>query len=251
MPTARLDRCILDTAGVALRAELGQGAIFIRESAIAAGAALFDLVPSPVSRERFLADLRLSRSTLAAGRDVARFEAWTGVSPGPDRPWLISSERCVFLDVGTPPGRAAALRLVPDTQAQRGVFWQSRSDDYEMAPRAAVDGQMITSLPREDGLLAWKKYWGSSHVADLFSADRSAARASGMNLTPGALMPKDLELQPVATAGPLPVGAPADLFEEKAPAASRSEEKARASSKGPAQAGPAPSPLPAQGGVPF
>jgi hypothetical protein len=252
LPTARLDRCIMDTSGVAIRAEFGRGSILVRESAIAGGAAVFGLVPSPVSRDRFLADLRLLRSTFAAGQEVVRFEAWTGAVPGPDRPWLISSERCVFLDLGTPPGRAVALRLVPDARAQHGVFWQSRSDDYEMAPQVAVEGQVIRSLAREDGLSDWERYWGPSHVVDLFSPDRSVASASGTDLTPGSLRPTDLKLQAVGTAGPLPVGAPAELFEAKAPAATSTiDEKTGASSKGPAPAAPAPGPLPAQGGVPF
>ena len=187
---------------MALRAELGRGEILVRESAVVAGASVFHLVPSPVSRRRFLADLRLERSTLAAGQEVVRFEAWTGLPPGPDRPWLVTSNRCVFLDVGKPRGQGALLRLVPDAAAQRGVFWQSRTDDYEVAPVVRAEGRSAPVRPREARLQAWAEYWGQSHVVDVQSPDQPGVRATGEDLTPGEVRPDDLELESVGAAAP-------------------------------------------------
>src|SRR5262249_3300861 len=98
LTSAVLTDCLLMTGGVALSAELGKGVVALNNCGVAAGSAAFLLRPEKVARSAFAADLRLERCTVLAERDFVRLGPWPGADPGPDRPWLITSHACAFLD---------------------------------------------------------------------------------------------------------------------------------------------------------
>ena len=76
------------------------------EEASALGVAL---VPARVAGGRFAVDLVLDHCTLTSESNDIRLGPWTGRSPGPDRPWLITSPNSAFLGVYEPgPGDCLA-----------------------------------------------------------------------------------------------------------------------------------------------
>jgi len=128
-----------------LSAEVSRGLVFLSGCAVAAGRTAFALNPSLVARDRFEADLCLDHTTVASESNVVALGRWPGTAPGPDRPWLVSTENCAFF--GTydrlPRDRdreSVMLRTDPASFASGVLFWQSRSDAFEL-PRFTVAGR--------------------------------------------------------------------------------------------------------------
>ena len=128
-PVCLVLESLLITNGTALRAELGRGLVALNQTAIAAGDTAIDLVPSRVARSRFDADLSLENCTLTAERTIIRMGRWAGTPPGPDRPWLITSQNCVFISSYDRKTRETALlRADPSALSSGSVFWQAKND---------------------------------------------------------------------------------------------------------------------------
>ena len=92
-----MDESVLISGGTALRVELGRGFVALTQCAIAAGTSAVELLPSRVSRQRFEADLVMDHCTMTSEHSIIRLGPWPGLPPGPDRPWLITSQNCAFL----------------------------------------------------------------------------------------------------------------------------------------------------------
>src|SRR5581483_8261507 len=200
--------CVLITGGDALTADLGRGLAALANTAIASGADAIVLRPQRVARGNFAADLTMDRCTIVAETNFVRLGAWPGHPAGPDRPWLVTSRACAFLDAydrGRNPSTSVLLRADPEALACGAIEWQSSGDAYgvshylvagEATPRPA-------SFPTIQKL--WVDVWGPSHVVSP-RVEAAAPRFTTEKLTPGQVAPGDLVLVPKAR-GPLEVGA--------------------------------------------
>ncbi|MGO9809217.1 MAG: hypothetical protein ACLP53_00185 [Isosphaeraceae bacterium] len=101
-PVCIIQESTLITGGSAVQATLGRGLVALSQSALAAGTDAIEMIPAPVARGRFDADLVLDHCTLASDPKIIRLGSWQGRDPGPDRPWLVTSSNCAFLsrDIG-------------------------------------------------------------------------------------------------------------------------------------------------------
>lgn len=208
-PVADLSDCVLITGGDALTADLGRGVVRLRHCALASGSDAIVLRPQRVARGRFEADLRMERCTVVSESNVLRFDAWPGHADGPDRPWLISTKACAFLDSfdrGRNPSTTVLLRAEPGALASGAMLWQSSGDAYHVA-HYLVAGEATpppVSFP-EIGRL-WVDLWGTSHVREPRTGAAGVEFAVG-NLTPGEVAPADLILRPAGHPGATDVGA--------------------------------------------
>jgi serine/threonine-protein kinase len=199
-PVCLLLESLLITNGTALRAELGRGLIALEHSAVAAGDAAIDLLPSRVARWRFESDLHLESSTLTALRTIVRAGPWPGLAPGPDRPWLITSRNCAFIanyDRKMDSRETVLLRLDPGALIHGSVFWQAEND--------AADVDIFTALPEghvqirssRDVEHQWVSFWGRNHIERVsgpHGAGSPATVRSRARLHPGRIEPADLVL---------------------------------------------------------
>jgi serine/threonine-protein kinase len=199
-PVCLLLDSLLITTGTALRAELGRGLVALKQTAVAAGEAAIDLIPSRVARWRFETDLALENCTLAAERNMIRMGPWLGLPPGPDRPWLITSQNCAFVATYDRKTRETVLlRADPAALSNGAVFWQANNDAADVDVFTALgDGLPQSSRPR-DVFSQWVSFWGRNHMQRI-----SGPRGSGSppsvrpreKLRPGRIEPADLVLDP-------------------------------------------------------
>ena len=75
-PVCRIDESVQIAGGTALRLELGRGLVCAMQCAIAGAANAVELLPSPVSRQRFEADLVMDRCTMTSEHSVIRLGPW-------------------------------------------------------------------------------------------------------------------------------------------------------------------------------
>jgi len=199
-PVCLLVESLLITNGTALRAELGRGLVALKQTAIAAGEAAIDLVPSRVARWRFETDLSVENCTLTAERTIVRMGQWPGLHPGPDRPWLITSQNCAFIaSYDRKMRETVLLRPDPAALANGSVFWQAINDAADVDVFAALgEGPVQNSRPR-DVFLQWVAFWGRNHMR-LISGPRGAGSPPSVRLReklhPGRVEPADLILDP-------------------------------------------------------
>ena len=185
------------TKGTALRAELGRGLVALAECAIAAGDAGIELVPARVSRARFNADLVMDHCTLTSERAIVALGPWPG-SPGPDRPWLITSRNCAFLAMYDRRTRETVLlRADADALARSGfVAGQRRRVDVDCFT-AVGDALPSQNRPR-DVHLQWIHFWGYRHMNGRITGPRGAGSQPSVRfldkLRPGRVEPADLLL---------------------------------------------------------
>jgi serine/threonine-protein kinase len=176
-PVCRLVSSVFIANGPAVRAEVGRGLIAITQCAVAGGEAALDLVPAGVARGRFEADLVLDRSTIVSDRTLIRLGAWTGLLPGPYRPWLISSRNSVFGTLAERRVRdrdAVLLRVDADSMAGGALFWQAENDVHELdLVTAAGDARPPPNRGR-DSLLQWINLCASNHI-NPFTGPRGVA----------------------------------------------------------------------------
>jgi serine/threonine protein kinase len=197
-PVARLIDCLLMTGGEALTADLGRGVVAVENCAIAAGTAAFVLRPARVARGRFEADLQLDRCTILAERDAVRLGAWRGTAEGPDRPWLVATRECAWLDPfdrAGAPSTALILRADTDALARGVLIWQSQADAFGLNAFLATgdDAPRPSSFPdlRRD----WVAVWGPTHVLGPVEAS-VVVRTPRERILPGKVQPADLALLP-------------------------------------------------------
>ncbi len=208
-PVCRIHESVLITGGTALKAELGRGLVALTQCAIAAGTSAVELLPSAVSRQRFEADLILDRCTMASERSVIRLGPWTGKAPGPDRPWLITSQSCAFLAAYDRKSRETVLlRADADAIARGTVSWQAKDDAVDVDFFiAAADAPLPSNRPR-DLQNQWMDYWGKPHISGRMTGPRGGSAPLirlWERLRPGRVEPFDLILNP--DRGMLNVGA--------------------------------------------
>jgi serine/threonine protein kinase len=166
-PVCRLMSSTFIANGPALRAELGRGLIALTQSAVAGGEAAIDLVPSGVARDRFEADLVLDHSTIVSDRTLVRLGAWTGLLPGPYRPWLTSSRNCVFWTLSERRNRdrdAVLLRVDAEALAGGTLFWQADNDVHELDLVTAAGDAPPPPNRARDSQLQWLNLCASNHI---------------------------------------------------------------------------------------
>jgi serine/threonine-protein kinase len=198
-PVCIVDDSLLITEGAAVRAELGRGLLSLRQTAISAGTDAIELVPASVARDRFVCDLVLDRCTVASQSNIIRLGNWPGRSPGPDRPWLVTTRNCAFM--GSYDRRASdttLLRVDEDAMAHGSLFWQGTGDALEVDAFTAVDNEPASYRPR-DVAFQWVYLWGANHMRDITGPHAGSNLPSVRlvdRLKPGRIEPSDLILDP-------------------------------------------------------
>jgi len=192
-PTCRLTDTVLIADGEVISAEVGRGTVALSNCAIAAGSSAFSLKPGRVARNRFEADLWLEHCTVASEHSILSLGPWRGGEPGPDRPWLVSSQGCGFF--GTYERReqeSVLLKADPDAFAHGVLFWQSNGDALEL-PRFTVSGNSPPQInPRPDVTHQWIDLWGRTHVRGA-TGPRPPGSAMTRRLLSRALRPRDVQ----------------------------------------------------------
>jgi serine/threonine-protein kinase len=197
-PTARLKNCLIWTGGEAIGAEVGRGSVELENCLLISGGPAISLLPTKVAREAFEADLVLERCTLAVDKTSILLGPWPGDPAGPDRPWLISTRRCVFPKTQT--SQAGALLQVDiDAMARGVVFWQSSADLYDLTRFLAPTGPQPANIPGADLKKQWIDIWGSQHTRNDIGPnprrnDQLLRFKDKERLKPGKIQPALLEL---------------------------------------------------------
>jgi serine/threonine-protein kinase len=214
-PACILAESILITGGAGIRTEIGRGIVALTQCALAAGTDAIELFPSRVARRRFAADLWLDHCTLASQSNIIRLGPWPGRSPGPDRPWLITTNHSAFL--GTFDRRVSdpvLLRADEESLAQGAVFWQGTGDAVDVDAFTAVGVEPPPNRPR-DVILQWVNFWGNNHMREL-TGPRAGTNLPSVRLfdrlRPGRIEPADLILDPDYHLGRPRLDVGADLF---------------------------------------
>ncbi|WZO99131.1 serine/threonine-protein kinase [Isosphaeraceae bacterium EP7] len=196
LPTCLIrDSILMQGGGAVLVAEVARGLISLTNCAIAGGQDSIRLLPEEVSRSRFFAELQMTRCTITAGRAAITIGSWPTDPPGPDRPWLISSKECLFIDPF--PERAMdVLRADPDGLSSGVANWQGDRDVFQVqhflgSSRSNNTSSSIVNVKRD-----WIDLWGPSHIRDAIGPIPSNrgpfARLVVDRPTPGTLKPGDL-----------------------------------------------------------
>ncbi len=215
-PSCSLKDCYLATGGTAIRVETGRALIALENCAMATGAEAFSLKPMNVRRDRFDCELRITGCTIASENTIVSVGPWTGFPPGPDRPWLVSSRRSVFLDAfdhGGGPGLTVLLRTDPLGLPRGVLLWESDDDVYALTHFTAGGDAPPPPVSRADIRREWIGFWGPSHIRNASGprpgGEGPAARLLVDRLVPGQVEPGDLALDPAypATRSGPPAGA--------------------------------------------
>ncbi|WP_406696535.1 protein kinase [Singulisphaera sp. Ch08] len=166
-PICLLSDTLLITGGDAIRADVGRGYVALSNCAMAVGGTAFDLRPTKVARSRFDAGLWIDHCTVAAERSFVNLGAWPGTAPGPDRPWLVSTQDSVFLasyDRSSVATESVLLRTELDSFARGTLFWQSTNDAFDVTHFTARAGSPPITPRRPDVHRQWVKLWGENHI---------------------------------------------------------------------------------------
>jgi serine/threonine-protein kinase len=209
-PVCRIIDSVLITPGDVLTADVGRGMIALTQCAIGAGNA-FVLEPAKVARSRFDADLSLERCTIAAEKSFVTLGAWPGTTPGPDRPWLVTSRDTAYMSSYTPPSRESVLlKVEPNSLAQGTLFWQGINDAYEVQNFTARTDKPLVQNAHPDVFRHWVSMWGGNHFrlpgGRVPSVVKLQNRPRAGNVTPG-----DLALDPDDHPGRTELNVGADL----------------------------------------
>jgi eukaryotic-like serine/threonine-protein kinase len=196
-PVCRLIDCSIVTGGDVLSAEVARGIVALENCAIACGGRALCLRPQAVGRDFFEADLWLDRCTIASERAIVDLGRWDGRDGGPDRPWLISSRRCAFVDAfAGRPKRTPVLQVDPDAFVRGVVFWQADRDALEVARFAATEQAYVPTARGPDVRREWIALWGRNHMVNVqgpVPGDREPiVRLAGDRLKLATLVPHDL-----------------------------------------------------------
>ncbi|MGZ5997421.1 MAG: hypothetical protein ACXWN0_17335, partial [Isosphaeraceae bacterium] len=227
-PVCIIQESTLITGGSAVQATLGRGLVALSQSALAAGTDAIEMIPAPVARGRFDADLVLDHCTLASEANIIRLGSWQGRDPGPDRPWLVTSSNCAFLgSYDRRVSETALLRVDEAAMAHGTVFWQGSGDAVEVDAFTAAVDEPLPSRSRDVGF-QWVNFWGSNHQSEI-TGPRSGSNLPSVRLwerlRPGRVEPSDLILDPNYHLGrpQLDVGADLSLqgISRRSPAAGR------------------------------
>lgn len=217
-PACVLEGCVLATTGKAIRAELGTGIVSLSRCAVGARGDVFTIIPADVARDRFVADLKLDRCTVATAAAVVRASAWPGEPPGPDRPWLVSSSDTAYVDLSErTPKESVLCRADAEAFAQGQIFWRQDRDAIEVQGFAAGGDGPLPNRNR-DVVSQWVDLWGTDHIREI-TGPRPGSSSPSVRLLarprPGRVAPEDLVLDPNHPAGRLrgDVGVDAAVFD--------------------------------------
>jgi serine/threonine-protein kinase len=199
-PVCLLVESLLITNGTALKAELGRGLVALKQTAVAAGDSAIDLVPSRVVRSRFETDLSLENCTLTSERTIVRMGPWPGLPPGPDRPWLITSQNCAFIAPYDRRNRETVLlRTDPSALVHGSVFWEAQNDTADVDIFTALNEGSVQVGRARDVSLQWISFWGRNHMSQV-SGPHGGRSSPPVRLRerlhPGRVEPADLVLEP-------------------------------------------------------
>ncbi len=202
-PVCRIVDSTLITDGTALKSEVGRGLIALNQCAVAAGIAAIELNPAKVARARFDVDLWVDHCTLISDRTIVRLGAWPGLSPGPDRPCLITTRNCAFLAMSDRrPRETVLLRSDADALARGTVFWQGSDDVIDLDLFiAAGEGEPSSNGRPRDIQHQWVDFWGANHIKRVSGpGPRGTGKGPWVRfrtkLRPGRVEPVDLILDP-------------------------------------------------------
>ncbi|MGE3820707.1 MAG: hypothetical protein AB7I30_14935, partial [Isosphaeraceae bacterium] len=214
-PTLRMIDTALTTGGDALVGNLGRGLMALSNCVVAAGRSAFVLNPGRVARDRLETDLILDHCTIASERSVLTLGPWLGTDPGPNRPWLVSTQNsAVFGGYDRPSQETALLRVDVEAMARGAIFVQSSSDVFEVHQFVAGVGHAPPRSGRTDLRQQWVGLWGDLHTRRV-SGPSYPGGGSGVRpvsiLRPGDVQPGDLAIDPSTLRGRAPTALGADL----------------------------------------
>ncbi len=198
-PVLRAVDSVLIASGDAISAELGRGLIALSQCAVVSRGTALGLIPSNVARSRFDSDLWLDHCSLAAEKNFVQVGPWLGAAPGPDRPWLISTQDCAFLSKFQPPSRESVLLRFAPTAMSMGVpFWQGSGDAFDVINFTARTDAAPPANAFPDVRRQWMGLWGPNHFG---SVTRSSITGTSSvrtlsRLKPGRVDVADLKLDP-------------------------------------------------------
>jgi len=207
-PVCRIVDSVLLATGDVLHAEVGRGMIALTQCLVEAGGTIFTLNPAKVARNRFEADLWVEYCTLAAEKTFVLLGPWQGSTPGPDRPWLVSSRNSAYMASYVPLSKESVLlRVEPNSLSQGTLFWQGYYDAYEVVNFTARNDKPIVGNQFPDVGRNWIYFWGTNHFRNSSGPNKSTkatvafpeklkAIATTANVVPG-----DLALDPDVHAG--------------------------------------------------
>jgi serine/threonine protein kinase len=218
-PSCVLTDCILMTGGDAISADVGSGLISLTNCAVATASNAIVLTPQRVRRDRFDADLVLDHCTLAAVENIVWLKGWTGLDPGPDRPWVVRSKECVFSDSfvrdAQAQSRGVLFRSHVDGLARGALAWQSDHDVYDLSLFLAGGDAKPLPVSRADVNRSWVDFWGPRHIlgasGQTSKGELPAARFLVDKLKPSEFEPADLALDPSYPPGRKTLDVGADL----------------------------------------
>ena len=194
-PACRLVETLLVSGAATLEVAAARGVVSLEQCALASGTVGVSLSPLPTRRDRFEADLWLDRCTVAAASAFLQVGPWPGLAPGPERPWLISSTKSVFIDDWDRPGgrQSTVLRVLDEGFYQGLVLWQAAGDAYDVGHFAAAgDGPPLALAGGVDVRRQWVELWGKSHVTGVTGPGKSGP-GPGVRLVIGKLKPAKVE----------------------------------------------------------
>lgn len=166
-PVCRIIDTVLVAPGDVLHAEVGRGMIALTQCLVAAGGTIFTLDPARVARGRFEADLLIERCTFAAEKTFVQLGPWPGSTPGPDRPWLVSSRASAYVSGYAPASKESVLlRVEPNSLAGGTLFWQGSNDAYDVTNFTGRTDRPTVANPFPDFFIQWAKIWGANHFRE-------------------------------------------------------------------------------------
>jgi serine/threonine protein kinase len=198
-PVLRAVDTVLIASNDAITAELGRGMVALSQCAIVSRGNALGLSPSKVARSRFDADLWLDHCTLAAERSFVHLGPWSGAAPGPDRPWLISTQDNAFLGRFQPPSHETVLLRFAPTAMSMGVpFWQGTGDAFDVINFIARSDAPPPTNAFPDVRRQWVSLWGANHFGSVTrpTVTGTSSVHTLSRLRPGRIDVADLALDP-------------------------------------------------------
>ncbi len=198
-PTCLAIDSVFITGGIAFKTFMARGIVRLENCLLAVGAGCFSLIPENVRADRFEVDLQLDRCTLASEDSFVRVGLWPGAATGPNRPWLISTRGCLFLDAYNRTKRSSVLlKSEADTLSSNVITWQAEGDVYELTRFVTTEGAKLVENAPIDFRRHWLDFWGERKIKNSTGPAQNRANLTVRpiigKLIPGEVQPGDLAL---------------------------------------------------------